>query len=354
MMNLTDRSSRMFFLKPHGKIDLDHRAYFLRGTPAKSGAVAAARGGEFSILTPDWQVVNSSRGPAKIQAVSPQPIDRFFALIEGDAGSLVVRSHDGKQLLELSAPDADEDSSDLMKQGFEDCLFDETGDFLWLSVLSNECEVRLIETKSWSVISSAAIEDPFGGSSYSFHPTGDPDVVSLWLAAGQDGQQVYWLRRTGSEFSCTIASKLTNTIPPVFAPVGKHFLVTTERGAVCKYEFSTMTQIGSPLESGDDDNPFSTSLCYLDNRQVLAGTNENRVFLVDTDEMKILEEVAVEGHEPRPIGEYYPALAKETGLGTDISWFTRLCGTVVFVYRRDRGKGLDGWKDSLLWYTVKP
>jgi hypothetical protein len=77
------------------------------------------------------------------------------------------------------------------------------------------------------------------------------------------------------------------------------------------------------------------------------------IFLIDTDRMMTVEEVELEGHEPRPIGEYYPYLSNERGLGTDISWFTRLGDAVVFVYRRDWGSGLKGWKDSLLWYLVK-
>jgi hypothetical protein len=107
-----------------------------------------------------------------------------------------------------------------------------------------------------------------------------------------------------------------------------------------------------PGNGEDEDNPFAESLCYMDSRSAIAGTEEGRIFLVDTERLRIEEEVAIEGHEPRPIGEYYPKLAKERGLGTDITWFTRLDDVVVFVYRRDRGTGLKGWKDSLLWYLV--
>jgi len=69
--------------------------------------------------------------------------------------------------------------------------------------------------------------------------------------------------------------------------------------------------------------------------------------------MKVEAEVSLEGHEPRPIGEYYPNLAGERGVGTDISWFTKLGNTIMFIYRRDRGTDLTGWKDSLLWSSVK-
>jgi hypothetical protein len=146
---------------------------------------------------------------------------------------------------------------------------------------------------------------------------------------------------------------LTNTIPPVFSPSGEQVLVVSESNAICKYVFPTMHQIGSPLESGNEDDPFAESLEYLNERQALASSREGRIFLVDTVRVKIEEEVAVEGHEPRPIGEYYPTLANERGLGTDISYFARLGSMIFFVCRRDRGRGLAEWQDTLLWLSVQ-
>src|SRR5262249_54374355 len=159
--------------------------------------------------------------------------------------------------------------------------------------------------------------------------------------------------RTRSGFSGTLERQLTNTIPPCFSPSGKHVLVVNENYAICQFDFPAMRQVGLPLESEDEDNPFSESLSYLNEPKALASTNEQRIFVVDTVQMKVEEEVALEGHEPRPIGEYYPTLAKERGLGTDISHFARLGEVIIFVYRRDRRTGSAGWEDSLLWLSVE-
>jgi hypothetical protein len=43
----------MLFLKPEGRIDLDHRAGFLQGSPHRSVVVAVAKDGEYSILSSD-------------------------------------------------------------------------------------------------------------------------------------------------------------------------------------------------------------------------------------------------------------------------------------------------------------
>ena len=70
---------------------------------------------------------------------------------------------------------------------------------------------------------------------------------------------------------------------------------------------------------------------------------------VGREDVRGVDVPLVEGHEPGPIGRYFPTLAHEGGVATDISHFRRVGGSVVFVCRRDRGVGAGGWKDSLLW-----
>ena len=178
--------------------------------------------------------------------------------------------------------------------------------------------MSLVETKEWLVVQRVVVEDQFGASSCSFHFTGRPGLVSLWIAAGQDGQQVYWLNQNSVGFSLEKVDQLANCIPPVFSQDGSEFLVVTANNAICRYILASTHRIGSPLNSGDGNNPFAESLCYLDDRHAIACTGEGRIFLVETEKMRIEEEVAIDGHEPRPIGEYYPTLAKERGLATDI------------------------------------
>ncbi len=278
-----------------------------------------------------------------------------MAWADGETGAVVVQTFSGNRLTEIQPPQWRKDASRLTKQGVDDCFFDEGGKFLWVvgPICDEEVEVQLIDVQNWNIVQQMPVEDRFAASDCSLHSTGKPSLVCLWLAAGQDGQQVLWLKRKGSRFTSEQEEQLVNTTPSVFSPDGLEFLVVNEDNAICKYELATMKQIGAPLESEDEDNPFAESLCYLDCRHALASTGEGRLFLVDTDRIRVVEEVELEGHEAPPIGEYYPSLSKERGLGTDISWFTSLGKAVVFVYRRDWGTGLKGWKDSLLWYLVK-
>ncbi len=343
------------FLKPSGKCDLEHRAYFLRGIVGHSAVVAASEEGYISVFNSKFMPLQRNRLATKLQAISPHPRELFLAWANGDSGSLVVQHLTGDPVTEVLPPQRRKDASKWTKQGFDDCCFDERGKFLWAvgPINDHEIELQLVDTRDWSTVQKAVIEDQFGSSSCSLHCTGNPAVVALWIAAGQDGQQVVWVKRRGYKFFCEPVEQLVNTTPPVFSPDGSSLIVLNAENSICKYEFPSMKRIGTRLESKDEDNPFAESMCFMDHRHVLASTAVGRIFLLDTDRMRTMEEVELEGHEPRPIGEYYPSLAKESRLATDISWFARLGKAVVFVFRRDRGTGLKGWKDSLLWYSVK-
>lgn len=342
-------------LKPHRRIDLEHRAFLLRGSATGSVAVAGMDDPRLTIITPDFEAARSFKFPATLKGISLHPSKPLVAWGDGESGLLKIQKLDGPILAEVALHGRSPSMPTRLAQGFHDCCFDERGDFLWavVPISDDEIELHLVDASDWSTVQTVTVEDQFGQSFCSLHSIGNSSLVALWIAGGQDGQQIIWAKRRGSKFSCEPADQLVNTTPPVLSPDGSSFVVLTDDNAICRYEFPSMRRIGSPLQSEDEDNPFAESMCFWDQRHVLASTGEGRIFLIDTERMQPVEEVAIEGHEPRPIGEYYPVLANERGLGTDITWFTRLGKAVVFVYRRDRGRSLEGWKDSLLRCPVK-
>jgi WD40 repeat protein len=345
----------MLYLKPEGRIDLDHRAFFMQSAPSRSLIIAAAKNGECSIIESDLSGTSKCRLPSSIRAVVLHPSCRRLAWVDDTAGSVVVQDFAGPPHLEIPAPQVTDTNPAWVRRGFDDCCFSDDGNFLWTTapLTSKDIVVQLRHSESGQVVDTATIQDPFGGSSCSFHSTGKPNLVSSWLAAGNpEMTQVYWLRMNDSKFTCTVEVKLKEAIPPIFSPNGQEFLVVNADHAICKFAYPCMLQVGLPLTSGDEDDPFVESLCYFNDQQALAGTNQGRIFVVDTIEMKVETEVSLEGHEPRPIEVYYPRL-KEGGLSTDISGFTRHGDVILFVFRRDQNTGLEGWKDSLLWLRAK-
>jgi hypothetical protein len=341
-------------LKPDSNFDLGHRAYFLRGWPGNSMFIAASQDGHVSLVDAVSKTVRAHRPTKKLEAICPHPTKPLVALVDGKSGYLFVQDLAGKTIAEIRPPQIAAGSSRAVKQGFANCYFDEAGDVLWVvaPLSTDEGELLLVETEGWSAVHSAVVEDPFGASFWSFYHTGRPGLVSLWIAAGQDGQQVYWLSRDSGSFSVEEVDELANCMPPVFSPDGSEFLVVTDRQTICRYDFLEMKQLGSPWDSGDEDDRFAESLCYVDHRHVLAGTGGGKTFLVDVQQMAVVDEIAIEGHGPRPIGDYFPTLAMGRGSATDISGFDRLGNVVVFIYRREGRTILRNWKDSLLFHSL--
>lgn len=337
------RGTHLMLLKPHGRIDSDDLALF-RGTPRPSPDRAGLDDSRMTVMGPDFATGQSIQLPPKSRAASLHRSKELLAWVDGSSGLLRIQTLDAQPIAEIAPPRLLPGASDWVKQGFEDCYFDDGGEFLWLAAPlgDKELEVQLLRVSNWSFVGKQKVEGRHDGSSKSFHETGRPGLVSLWLAAGQDGQDVYWLNGNDQGFSCELVPRLADTPPPTFSPDGSHFVTAYDDGTLRCYEFATMREVGSGLKSPVRNDHFMVCYCYFDNRHALAKTNENRIFLINTSQMRLVEEVAVEGHEPRPVGEYYPTLANEPGLCTDITWIERIGDVVVFYSDRE-----------ILWYRVR-
>lgn len=171
----------MVLLKPNGKIDLEHRVWFLRGAPQQAVVIAAGDDGHYSVLSSDFREVRSHFHSTTLRATSLHPTSPWLAMVDKGSGSLVVQTIDGGQLVDISPPEVPVAEPDWIEPGFEDCRFDESGEFLWLAATRSveEHEVSLIETANWSVVDRIIVNDPFGGGSCSFHETGRTGLTAL-------------------------------------------------------------------------------------------------------------------------------------------------------------------------------
>ncbi|WP_020471248.1 hypothetical protein [Zavarzinella formosa] len=342
-------------LKPNGQIDLEHRVEFLRGSLGNSVILASADNGHVSLIDLDLNSVRHSRPTTELRGIALHPFEPLIAFADDTTGSLIVQRFDGTSVAQIESPDLAEDAPEWMLEGFIDCHFDPDGDFLWLlaSLGDDACEVLLVETKGWSVVQRETITDDFGSCFWSFHSTGRPGLISLWMAAAQDGQVIYWLTRKGSNFTVAQEKTFGDCTSPVFSSDGSEFLVLiTSDLSIGRLSFPSMEELNPPLSSPDEVNSFDSFMCYLDHENALIRAGEGRIFLIDTTTMTIKDELAIQGHEPGPFGKYFPTLSEVRGLATDITMFERLGNLVVFVFRRDRGTEVAGWKDSLLWCSV--
>lgn len=346
---------RPITVKPVGSVDLDHRAYLLRGMQNALIAVQADPG-RVSVLTSDFAIRRWFSRASKIRGLSLHPLG-LLAIVDDGTGSIVLQKLDGTRITDIAAPPASTRTTDQQLQlGFEDCFFDLSESHLWVvaRLSSYELEIQLIEANHWSVVAKTSIEDPFGDSACVFSATGHPGSICLWIAAGQDGQQVCWLKMANGQIKCETEPSLKNTTPPVFSPSGDRFLIVDEGNSVCQFRFPSVIQLGPPLESElDDDNRFDFPLCYLNDDYALVGTASGRQFAIALSNMAVTAEVVLEGHEPRPIKHYFPSRTDEKGICTDILFSQPIGENIVSVFRRNWGKSLDGWKDTLLWSPIE-
>lgn len=334
-------------IRPAQIVELDHRAYFLRSAPRQSLLVAVARQGRMSVFGPGFAEPRKIGLPCKeVGDACLHPLRPLVAAVDDKAGSLLIAHLDGSVVFEQKPARG---------RRFGGAFFEDDGAHLWCaeSLGGEDVEVQLRRAPDWLVVASLKIKDPYGGSSCSFFETRQAHTVALWLAAGQDGQQIYWVTRHAGGIRCDLEPQLKDTPPPVFAPGGREFLVADGDGRRLRKLGFPGRVMGECRWVDGDEGGFDYFQCYLDGARALVSVREGRTFLLDTNRMTLLHEVAIENHEPRPVEELYPALAGDRQLCTDLSYFERVADDVIFVSRRDQGTGLDEWKDRLLFVPVK-
>jgi WD40 repeat protein len=314
-------------------IDLSHRALFLTSTPAGNVVLVASQEGHVSIINLDSTAVETVKIKS-ISKISIHPDGNSFASIDQDSGTLQLRCIKGALLSEIEAPEILPGSSRSVRRGFEDCFISESGSSLLASahvaddlIAVKHFDLQVVNSAvKASHVNTVEIEDPFIGSSCSFYFAGK-NLFPLWIAAGQDGQQLCWFGIEGQQLIRLEMLPLQNTTPPVFSPSNDSFAVLDDDNTVCIWSLSPAEQIGS-CEAADEDDPFETSMCFVDETHLLASSSEARSFIIDTKSMSVLKEI-------------------DDSLCTDFSFFRSIGNSVAFVHRRDSGRGLEGWCDTL-------
>ena len=342
-------------LKPTAQIDLNHRAYLFGGFSKASGYAVASEQGHVTIISPDLNRQSGLKRSEKLQSISIHPTQPLLAIVEGGDSRLNFVDIDGLSTSGNQSVGTDEGWT-WNNNPSAACLFSSDGRYLWYGIArsEDEIEVRLLECVTWHILSSVVINDPYTQSRMYFHVTGADDKVALWLAAGQDGQQVYWLTPNGVEITCEIEPKLEDTTPPTFSPSGEGLVVICGQNALLKCQFPKVELLAEYQwpDAEEQEEAFSDSLCYVGEDWALAISLSERLFLFDLTQMTVSDEVWIEGHEPKPTLIYYPILTDDGDVCTDIVGFKCVGNMIALVFRRDAGSGHVGWKDSLLFVSI--
>ncbi|MGI4789260.1 MAG: hypothetical protein ACRYFS_10485 [Janthinobacterium lividum] len=340
-------------VKPATKIELMHRAYYSSHGLNNGLIVFASSEGDATVISPNLVVQTTIKRPTKIKDVAVHPFLPVLGFVEDEDNHLTIVDLDG-QTIHQSLFSETEEPPGFDIEGSGSSHFERDGLHLWYAFArsSDDVEIQWLDCNTWSIAHKIVIEDPYGESHISLHSTDATERVALWLAGGQDGQQVYWLTIGEEGIVCEAEPLLEDTTPPVFSPSGHGFLAIEGETIVNKYSFPDLRLVGTYEWTEDEEEALGELVCYVDDKSALIISGEGRVFLMDLVAMALSEDVFVEGHEPQPVPVYHPTLVNDQGLCTDISRIERFGDTVVFVFQREDRTVVSPWKDTLLFVPL--
>jgi hypothetical protein len=302
----------MITISPVKEVLLPYRIFFVRC--AESGhVVAASREGAVTVFGPGLAPLSSFDVGRAIHDVSIAPNGESLALCSDGSLSL-NRVSDGHEQFATSI-------------GKRCAVEFADSDRLWTVSADEdgvEVTVELRETTKGRVLRANDFRDPLdGGSHCSFHRTNRADAIAIWVAAGQDGQWIFWAHDTGRSIAIKQARGISECTPPEFNTDGDEFLIL-ESDQLSRWYFAKQKRLTTfskwPwVETEDDD--VGTYVGWVGRDRALVKSNGDRLYLVDIEQGRLVDEVAIAGHLPRPVSELFPSLKHEVGLTTDVSYF---------------------------------
>ncbi|NJM52604.1 MAG: hypothetical protein HC846_03915, partial [Blastocatellia bacterium] len=303
-------------LKEYKVYDLNHRCEELDGQ--NSIVIAVSNDKEITIIDLQNSFRNTLKFDARVYGVSCLESKEIISLIDSKTGNLVIADFQGQVLFSEYSPKSETQS----QNSFITTYFDEK--YLWsIAALSySKVEIQLRQTDNFSIINKYELEDPFGDSNFDFFPTNNSNQVALLLGAGQDGTEILWLENKNEKILCRESLLPEISLPPPsFSPKGDEFLVLDDyENILYRYLYPQIEEAGScQWETDEDTYWFDLYYSHLNEDYAVTMLNEKRVFLLEIKEMKIVDEIIIENHEPMPVPHYYPTLMQENHLCTDLS-----------------------------------
>jgi hypothetical protein len=233
-------------------VSLDHRAYYLRGAPQQGVLAAVSADGHVTLIREASISRLRLRHVSEIANLSLHPSRALLAYADKVSGELIVATLDGEVVHSRKPEPYREQKSYSQGSGFAACSFAADGDYLWCAQPQDAGSVRIeaYNVTDWSRVSSITVEDPFGESFCSFHRIPETSTVALYLAAGQDGQQTFWIKHHGSILESIKVPQLRDSTLAAFSLRGDEFLVVDLEHSIRKFHFPTVNEGPLPTTMG--------------------------------------------------------------------------------------------------------
>lgn len=162
-----------------------------------------------------------------------------------------------------------------------------------------------------------------------------PSGVAALLLGREGDTDLFFLRQLGSVVEWTRESRLLGPGPVEFSPAGNECLIHENAvTGLYRVQFPSLEPTGK-CENLPKGILMGSPVVYLDDNRALLLGYPGRVLLFDVREMCALEEIVVEGHEPRALQEWGWYQGPNTDLHTDITSAIKIGTNVVLVYNLD-------------------
>jgi hypothetical protein len=304
-----DGGRRMLTITPLTEVVLTHRAYHV-GVAESGHAAALSRKGAGSLISPGGNSVT----PFKL-AFDPQHVS-----LSVNGGLLAVTGGNGISIISTSTLKPIHRLND----SFESSGFGPTG-LLWTCarLYSETVTLEIWDPQTWTKVARTKITDPYGDAHFHLLSHPNDNCMVIWVAAGQDGQSLFWARHDDHTIVVDRFPELDYTTWPSFSPTGKEFLVISG-GELHRYKYPR-----GPMDarmqwpSEDEEDQMGDFVSYVDADYALLQSLNERLYLVDLETMTIEDEIRLHGHEPRPVSELYPNIRGDRRLSSDLSFFLR-------------------------------
>jgi hypothetical protein len=197
--------------------------------------------------------------------------------------------------------------------------FNTNGDLWAFERISHEQLKWTMYDADWEIVATIDMEDPMYDSSLFLTSIPGSNDMILDFAAGQDGSAIHLLTNSGNLSSKDLFPDQCLS-SPVFNEDGTRFL-TLEfyDGILYHYSYPQLEMLGKYEYERDEVFEQGGTILYINSETAVISYN-SRYFLLNigVEEMKVIEEIMIDGHEPEAVEKFYPRLGEDKSLMTDI------------------------------------
>lgn len=258
------------------------------------------------------------QGIADIQSISIHPY----------AHSFVVAGNNGIHVYDLNGNLIEQAAGNIME-----IRHSLNGRYLWCIRKDNAnqftIEVRDAE-KLNQILAEKAHEDELYDSSFYMSLVPENNKMCLTQSAGQDGSLVGFAELTDKDIVLTYPeslNKYAGAVYPIWGDNMCEFLLQQDDIGIFKYEYPSFKFL--------QEYNFPENMVYVGyyhaylNKEKAIIQYDNQFWLLDLNAMQIEAPFCIDRHEPKETKYFYPSLADDTNMMTDIYHLERIDNTLV-------------------------